>query len=231
MTTVSVSKSYSHCVSIGLRLEVFERACRPDARRLAVEAARLHEVVGLVPEAAVDLVVVARPSERRHEAFAREVVLRRADRERRTTRRRRVRRAPQSLALVTMPVGRRRPRQRVAERQVERHVAQVVLAQARRVPVRVVAGDGVVLAARVARVRGIDRREPVRVPVIPVVAAARDDVLRQVLIIDLDAIGVVVEERELAFADRVRELEVVLANVLIALALPFLRGAIRPRRS
>ena len=79
-TTVSVSKSYSQCVSIGLVWKSSNERVGASNGRLAVEAARLVEVVGLVPEPAVHLVVAGRPRERRHQTFAFEVVFRGADR-------------------------------------------------------------------------------------------------------------------------------------------------------
>ena len=60
------------------------------------------------------------------------------------------------------------PSARVSQRQIERQIAEIVLAQARRIPVRIVADDRIVLAAGVAGLRRCNRGVPVRIPVVPV---------------------------------------------------------------
>ena len=85
----------------------------------------------------------------------------------------------------------------------------MILAQARRIPVRVVADDRIVAGRCRARLRRGDCRVPVREQVVPIGAAPADDVLRQILVVGLRAIGIVVVAGQRSVADRLHRLQVV----------------------
>jgi hypothetical protein len=128
-----------------------------------------------------------------------------------------------------MPVSRRLPLQRLADRQIEREIAEMIFTQARSIPIRVVAHDRIVAAARRTAIRRLDRCIPVREEVVPVRAAPRDDVLRQVLVVDLGPIRVVVVAGQRSVTNRLYSLQGVHPCFLRAAALPLVSGGIDNR--
>ncbi len=198
-------------------LELEEVAAREGGAGLAIEAAGLLEVVVFQPEAGAQCVRTRLVAQLTDEAGSVDLVFRGADGQRRATRGRHIRGAPQALALVVVEVGRGIQCERLVHRQIELHVGQIVLAQAGRVPVGVIQavhrpGEGAT--------GGSDGAGVIGEVVVPVAAQTTDHVLGHVLIVVLGAVGAAVERRQHALSDGLHQFQVHIVLILFAGALP-----------
>mmetsp|Transcript_66503 Transcript_66503/g.156979 ORF Transcript_66503/g.156979 Transcript_66503/m.156979 type:complete len:684 (-) Transcript_66503:1861-3912(-) len=196
-----------------------------------VEAARLVEVVALVPvrgtqQVGADLIV-----QHGVQSVALDAVLGRAQRDRRAlgrialgigcaVQRRGVRREPEAAAVVLVVVDGGLEVEAFGQLGVERGAGQRVLAQA---------GAGVVGVVQAGLASGPDllgRLEggvEVGEIVVPVVAQAVDHLQGHVLVIDLAAVGRVDEGRQAVAAEFLHVLQVELVLALLACTLPLVR--------
>ena len=194
-----------------IALELQEVTGRERRAGFAVKATSLFEVIVFGPQAGAQRVGACLVGQFSHETGTVDHVFRGADRQRCAAGSRQIRRAPQALAFVVVEVGGALEAQTVLNRQVQRHIGQVVLAQAGRVPVSIV--QAVHATGEVAAC-GSNGAGVVGEVVVPVTAQATDHVLGHVLIVVLGAVGIAVVRRHHGLANGLYQLQVDVVLIL-----------------